>query len=59
MAALQCDDVRYCHKAFICSLLENNAMDKPREQTFQSHRDGFLELLGVRHPIINEETKPQ
>ncbi|VDK71877.1 unnamed protein product [Litomosoides sigmodontis] len=59
IAALQCDDARYCHKAFICSLLENNAMDNTREQNYQSHRDGILEVLRIKHPIINEEMKPQ
>ncbi|CAG9533496.1 unnamed protein product [Cercopithifilaria johnstoni] len=59
MAALQCDDWRYRHKAFICSLLENNAVNNSRVQNYQSVRDEILEILHIGRPITNKGMKPQ
>ncbi|KAL3981931.1 hypothetical protein ACH3XW_45075 [Acanthocheilonema viteae] len=59
MSALQFDDWRYHHKAFICSLLENNAMNNNRVQSYQSVRDEILKILQLKRFIINKGMKPQ
>uniref|UniRef100_A0A1I7W431 Coiled-coil domain-containing protein 22 homolog n=1 Tax=Loa loa TaxID=7209 RepID=A0A1I7W431_LOALO len=59
MAALHYDNWQHRNSAFICSLLENNAVNNSRAQNCQSVRDEILEILHFGRPIINKEIKPQ
>uniref|UniRef100_A0A0R3S229 Coiled-coil domain-containing protein 22 homolog n=1 Tax=Elaeophora elaphi TaxID=1147741 RepID=A0A0R3S229_9BILA len=59
MAALQCEDWRYRRSAFICSLLENNAINNSRTQNYQPVRDEISEILHLRRSVTNKGMKPQ
>ncbi|MCP9266151.1 hypothetical protein DINM_021636 [Dirofilaria immitis] len=59
MVALHYDNWRHRHSAFICSLLENNAVNNNRAQNCQSVSDEISAALHLKHFIINKQMKPQ
>lgn len=59
MAALKYDDWRCRQKAFICSLMENNAVKNIRAQNYQSIRDEILKILHRKCPIIDKKIESE
>ncbi|VDK83038.1 unnamed protein product [Onchocerca ochengi] len=60
MAALHYNDWRYRHSAFVCSLLENNAVNNNNTaQNCRSVRDEIPAILHLRYPSINKQMKPK
>uniref|UniRef100_A0A915PUW5 Coiled-coil domain-containing protein 22 homolog n=1 Tax=Setaria digitata TaxID=48799 RepID=A0A915PUW5_9BILA len=61
MAALRCEDWRYRRSAFICSLLESNAISSNETQNYHSVGDEVLETSHYRSPgkRIKPRLKPK
>ncbi|VDP11878.1 unnamed protein product [Onchocerca flexuosa] len=60
MAALHYNDWRYRQSAFVCSLLENNAMNNNNTaQNCRSVQDEIPATLHLRYPSINKQMKPK
>lgn len=57
VAALRCDESSCCQAAFICSLLESNAISGGRSQDYHSVRAGILDVIQTEQPYIR--TKPR
>ncbi|VDM96867.1 unnamed protein product [Thelazia callipaeda] len=54
MTALNCNDWRYNQSAFICSLLEHNAVGNSQAQTCQSIKNETLDASQTKYSTINK-----